>query len=176
MQILYHFATLSLYLLALAMISLARSLSTRGSCVLVETLRNRPSFKSLKYGLLLEICAAINGTFNGSTPYLVATEQPLVSLQPSSRPNQRLDHVITPEIFKSIKVGKDWNWVQALRALHALSLCEALVQQTREFLIDLYIGPTWFESFQEGYDHQGPMPPSQRPAKLLEVLSSLTNV
>ena len=172
-RISYHITMLSIYLLALAAIPLAHSFSTRRSYALLETLRHRPFIKTLDDDLLLELCAAIDGTSNTSTPYLVTAEQPLVSFQPSSVPNQHLDHAIIPEIFKSIKVDKDWNWAQALCALDALALCEALGQHTREFLIDLYIGPTWFESSQEGYDYKGPTPPSPFPTRLLKVLSSL---
>lgn len=119
----------------------------------------------------------MNGTFNTSTPYLVATEQPLIPLQPSSAPNQQLAHLITPEIFKSIKVGKNSNWAQeALRALDALAMCEALGQYTREFMIDMYIGPSWSASFQEDHDLKGPTPPSQFSTKLLEVLSNLKSL
>ena len=176
MRMLYHILVLGLHLLILATIPLAHSFSTRRSYVLVETLKNKPSIDNLDDGLLLELCAAAKEKSNTSMSFLGAAELPLISLQPSLTTSRGLDHLFTTEVFQSIKVGRDWNWVQALRALDSIALCEALGQYTREFMFDLYIGPTWVESFREVYDHKGPTPPSRLPIRLLEVLSSLTNL
>ena len=176
MRILYHVTILSLCLLALPTILLAHSLSRQRSYVLVSTLKNRPLAEKLDDSMVLKLCAAVKGTSNNTTSYTIASEQPQFSLEAFSATNQRLDHVLTPEKLRIIKVGKGWGWAQALRALDAIALCEALDEHTREFMIDLSIGPTWVESFQEGYDYKGPTPPSRFPQKFLEVLTSLTNL
>ncbi|KAL9602409.1 MAG: hypothetical protein Q9219_001832 [cf. Caloplaca sp. 3 TL-2023] len=113
-------------------------------------IKNNISLNHLNDDVLLEICAALKHSW--------------ASLQAFAATNKRVRLLAAPTLFKSITIGRDWDWLKALRSLDSLALTEAAGYHAKQFTIDLYIG--------EG----GPKPPSRFPLVLLKALTDLPNL
>ena len=194
---------ISLCLLPLSLsLAAARGLFSSYASILAETIKTRASINDVSDEILLKICAVVKRLPNPSededrlpanrlAPLVwewrelvnsvksllyVAPERLQSPLSALSTTNRRFRNLSAPEIFRNINIGNDWDWRKALRALDSMILCEAVGTYAESFHIDLYIGPTWIERFQDGYDHKGPKPPLRFPLRLLDVLKSLKNV
>ncbi|KAL8771538.1 MAG: hypothetical protein Q9209_002980 [Squamulea sp. 1 TL-2023] len=140
-----------------------------------EILGGSPSLDNLNDDILFEICASVKQLYAGQNHTSYAHQQLLSPLKALSTTNKRMRNVAARAIFQGIKVGPNWNWERALRALDSITRCEAVSLYAKCFKIDLYIGPT-YEEMERDYDKRGPSPPKRFPQTLLEVLTSLASI
>ncbi|KAL8785819.1 MAG: hypothetical protein Q9213_003126 [Squamulea squamosa] len=140
-----------------------------------ENLEGSPSLNNLNDDVLFEICASVKQLDASQHPTSSSHQQLLSPLKALSATNKHMRNLAARAIFQGIKIGPEWDWERALRALDSIAQCEAVTLYANCFMIDLYIGPT-YEEMQRGYDKKGPPPPKRFPQTLLEVLTSLGNI
>lgn len=127
---------------------------------------NRPSS-------LLERLRDIPSCERSPSSIFINTKHLMGPLKALSTTSRRMRHLAAPDVFRSIQIGKDWDWNKALRALDSIALCGTVRDRTKSFTIELYIGDTLWESLRSDRTHMGPGPPRRFPSRLLKVLTSL---
>lgn len=95
---------------------------------------------------------------------------PLLAL---SMTNRRLRHLAAPAIYKSIRIGKDEDWCDALRKIDSIAKCEVVRVHAKNFSMELSIGRTPLEELEGGFNYKGPEPPERLAPGLLDTLLSL---
>ncbi|KAL8870383.1 MAG: hypothetical protein Q9174_003561 [Haloplaca sp. 1 TL-2023] len=98
------------------------------------------------------------------------------SLQTLSMANKRLRELAAPKLLRSITIGPDVNWNNALTKLDTVSTCEAVKVYTKNFFMDIYTGPSPEEGRKRIPNWRGPRPPQRMPDVLSQSLAQMTNL
>ncbi|KAI4277758.1 MAG: hypothetical protein LQ337_001515 [Flavoplaca oasis] len=110
---------------------------------------------------------------DGIAPY-GPSSQLFGPLQALSMTNKRFRYLTANIVYRSITIGPEVCWEDALQKLDVIAKCDAVRANTRIFMMDLSIGPAPL-----GLNHleyKGPTPPKRFAPVLLEILSKLTNL
>ena len=97
---------------------------------LMETLEDRPALLEINDDVLLEICDAVKATALDGHGQTSSDQKSFKSL---SQTNRYLREVMTPDLFKSVRIGIDWDWDKALDAVKSIEKCEAVKDHTERF-------------------------------------------
>lgn len=177
------YATLSrLFLLVMPLLPATFSLYTRDTpASLAETLLISSSFDGSADEVLYEICAAakeLSSTSMASENHLVDQSSTYKTTYPlslfASLSDRDMRYTAVPDLFRSIRIGREWDYVKALRALDLVAMCDAVNRYTRSFEIDLYVGPDYRENLFTFKERS--KPPERLAPILLEVLSGLASL
>ncbi|KAL8850393.1 MAG: hypothetical protein Q9221_004625 [Calogaya cf. arnoldii] len=98
---------------------------------------------------------------------------PLLAL---SMTNRRLRYLAGSAIYKSIRIGEDENWYDALRKLDSIAKCEAVRVHAKNFIMDLSIPRAPLEKLEECFNCKGLNPPGRLAPRLIDTLSSLSKL
>ena len=97
----------------------------------METLEDNPALLRVNDDVLLEICDAVKEASrhegNGTMQADVQTFKSLAQTNGHTR------ELIAPELFKSVRIGIDWDWNKALSAVESLEKCAAIQDHTKQF-------------------------------------------
>ncbi|KAL9631092.1 MAG: hypothetical protein Q9204_004394 [Flavoplaca sp. TL-2023a] len=110
---------------------------------------------------------------DGIAPY-GPSSQLLGPLQALSMTNKRFRYLAASIVYRSITIGPEVGWGNALQKLDVIAKCDAVRANTRSFMMDLSIGP--IPLGLNRLEYKGPTPPKRFAPVLLEILSKLTNL